>query len=325
MGHEVTGRHRSRAWQVAVLATCVFWNVPADAQEDAKEAETFALVADLGVSADTDGFHAIRTRLGGLTPYENRWKFSGVEAQSMHYTQGAYRQDAVAIMGVYRDQRRDSLVGIDAEAGVARIAGHLRPIGDVTLRLSTTLGTAVDLIASADLVETPKALERAIGYTFFAANAERQFGERLTATALAGWQHFSDGNARAHVRARLIWLAMPDAGITLQLRYRQYSTREADVGGAYFNPEDYRQWLVVAAVRRRAAGWIHSGALGAGQEHLTGATRHASYLVEARSEGPISADVRLVLRASYSRSAGFIDSPDYANRLVGGTLVLPFR
>lgn len=323
------GRHDSRAGQIAFVISLVSWTGAGQAQDVAQDvaqdAKYFALVTDLAVSADTDGLHAVRTRVGGLYPYANPWSFAGAEAQSVHYTQGNYRQNVAAILGVYRDQRRDTLAGVDAEVGVARVAGHLRPIGDVTLRLSTTLGTAVDMIASADLVETPKALIRGIGYTFVATNAEHQFGERLTATALVGWQHFSDGNARAHLRARLIWLAIPEAGITLQLRYRQYSTREADVGGAYFNPEDYRQWLAVTAIRKRYAGWIYSGALGAGQEYSTGAGSHASYLAEARGEGPIAGDIRLVLRASYSRSAGFIDSPDYAYRLVGGTLVLPFR
>lgn len=315
------GRNGGAAVQIAAVATYIAWAGAAAAQD----APYFAPVTDVVVATDTDGFHASRARAGGLYPYANPWSYAGAAAQSTHYTQGDFRKDVAGVLGLYRDQRRDTLAGVDVEAGVARVSGHLRPIGQATWRLIPAPGTAVDLTASADLVETPKALDRGIGYTFVAAGVEQQFGERFTATGLAGWQSFSDGNARAHLRARLIWLALPEEGITLQLRYRQYSTREADVGGAYFNPDDYRQWLGVAAIRKRYAGWVFSGALGAGQEQSTGVGSHPSYLAEASCEGPIAGNVRLVLHAGYYRSAGFIDSPDYAYRLVGATLVLPFR
>ncbi len=290
------------------------------------EEETFvAPMADFSVGSDSDGFKSLRLRLSVLPSYANTWSHSGAVIQSTRYEQGDFRKDVAAVLGIYRDQRRDTLAGVDVEAGVARVAGHLRPVGEMNLRLSTSLNTSVDLIASADLVETPKALERGTAYTFAAASFEQRLSERFTFTGLAGWQHFTDGNSRPHVRARLIWLAIPDAGITLQLRYRQYWSRELDVGGAYFNPQDYRQWLGVVAMRKRHAGWIYSGALGAGQENSTGAGSHPAYLAEARAEGPLGPNARLVLRAAYNRSAGFIDSPDYASRVIGGSVVIPFR
>lgn len=290
----------------------------------AEEAPVFAPVADAVVTSDTDGFHSLRLRATGLYPYDNQWRFSGVALQTAQYGQDNFRKNVAGVLGIYRDQRRDTLAGVDAELGLVRVSGHLRPVGDVTLRMTTTLGSAVDLIASADLVETPIALERGVGYTFVAANIEQQLTEHFTVTALAGLQTFSDGNARTHLRARLIWLADPENGITLQLRYRQFSTRDTDVGGAYFNPAQYRQWLGVAAIRRRYAGWIVTGAMGAGQEHSTGTGSRASYLGEASAEGTITENVRLLLRASYSRSAGFIDSDNYAYRRGSATLVMPF-
>ncbi len=314
-------RRMAGAWRAVAVTACMAWAGAATAADEPR----LALSTNLDLAADTDDFRILRVRAGGLYQYLNPWSFSGAKVQSTHYTQGAFRRDVAALLGRYRDQRRDTLAGVDIEAGVARVSGHLRPVGDATLRLATTLGTAVDLIASADLVETPKALERGIGYTFLAANVEHPFGERLTATALAGWQHFSDGNARAHFRARLIWLAIPEQGVTMQLRYRQYATREANVGGAYFNPDEYRQWLGVVAIRKRHAGWVFSGALGAGREDASASGSRPSYLVEARGEGPITGDVRLAPHAGYSRSVGFIASPDYAYRSAGATLLLPFR
>lgn len=291
----------------------------------AEEENYVAPVADITTGSDSEGFHSLRLRLGALPFYDNNWSHSGAVVQATRYSQGEFRKDVAAVLGIYRDQRRDTLAGVDVEAGVARVSGHLRPVGEMTLRLSTSLSTAVDLNVSADLVETPRALERGTAYTFVAASLEQRLSERFTFTGLTGWQQFTDGNARPHLRARLIWLAAPDAGITLQLRYRQYWSREPAAGGAYFNPEDYRQWLGVVAVRKRYAGWIYSGAIGAGQENSTGAGSHPAYLVEARAEGPLGPDARLVVRATYNRSAGFIDSPDYASRQIGASLVLPFR
>jgi hypothetical protein len=291
----------------------------------AEDATTLAPITDISIASDSDGFHARRWRVGALSSYANPWSYAGAVVQSTHYAQGDFGKDVAGVLGVYRDQRRDTLAGVDVEAGVARVSGHLRAVGDATLRMTTTLGTAFDLNASADLVETRKALDRAIAFTFLAAGVEQQFGERFTFTGLAGWQHFSDGNSRPQLRARLIWLAVPEAGITLQLRYKQYWSRQADVGGAYFNPEDYQQWLGVVAIRKRVAGWIVSGAIGAGQEFSSGAGSHASYLAEARAEGPLAGDARLVLRAGYYRSAGFTNDPDYAYRLAGAALVVPFR
>lgn len=306
---------------LASVATCAAWTGTAHAQEAAAPAASAAL----DLASDTDGFRAYRARAGGLFRYDNPWSYAGVTAQSSWYRQDSFRAEAPAVLGVYRDQRRDTLAGVDIEAGVTRVSGRLRPIGDATWRLTPSSSTAVDLLASADLVETPKALERGIGHAFLATGVELKMSERLTATALAGYQPFTDGNARTHLRGRLIWLAVPEQGVTLQLRYKQYDTKDLDVDGAYFNPERYRQWLAVAALRKRHAGWIFSGALGAGQEHSAGADSRGSYLAEVRAEGPIVDDIRLVVRAGYYRAAGFIDDPGYSYRSIGASIVVPLR
>lgn len=307
---------------VACAALLGAWPFAAPATEEPPAA--FAPLVDFAVSADTDGFHASRSRLGELR-YDNPWSYAGVLVQSTRYTQGRFAREVPAVLAAYRDQRRDTLAGVEAEAGVVNVNGHARPIGDVTLRLSKTLGTAVELIASADVVETRKALERGIGHAFLAAGFEHALTERFTAIVLAGWQAFTDGNARPHLRARLVWLAVPEQGVTLQLRYRQYASRDEDVEGAYFNPERYRQWLGVAAIRKRLDGWIYSGALGAGREQLAPGGSRPSYLAEIRAEGPLAGDARLVMRAAYNRSAGYVDAADYAYRQLGLTVLVPLR
>ncbi|MES3021206.1 MAG: hypothetical protein V4857_06430 [Pseudomonadota bacterium] len=294
--------------------------------QEAPEERLIAPMGGLTMSSDSDGFDSLRTRAGVLYPYANPWRYSGVAVQSTRYAQGDFRNTVGGVVGFYRDQRRDTLAGVDVEAGVVRVANKLRPVGDASWRFVPASGTAIDLMASAELVETRKALERGIGTVFVGAGVERQFSPRFTATGLAGWQTFNDGNARNHLRARLIWLAIPDDGVTLQLRLRHFGSRKADVDGAYFNPEKYRQWLGVAAIRKRSAGWYYSAALGAGREQTEGLGSRASYLAEARAETTIMRDSKLVLHGGYYRSAaGVVDNPNYAYRQFGASLVVPLH
>jgi len=291
----------------------------------AQDATTTAPFAEAQFVSDNANFRAMRLRAGALIPYDNPWHYAGVAAQTSRYWQDGYRKEAEAILGSYRDQRRDTLAGIQLEAGAARVSGHLRAIGDATWRFVPAPGVAIDAIAAADLVETPLALDRGIGHTFAALGIERQLGDRFTMTGLAGRQWFTDGNARNHLRARLIALVLPEEGVTLQLRYRQYDSMKDDVGGAYFNPDHYQQWLGVAAIRKRYAGWMFQGELGSGQERSTGGPSRAARHVEARAEGPLFGTARLVLRAGYERSAGFIDATGYSYRIVAAELQVPLR
>jgi hypothetical protein len=290
---------------------------------DAEEPAVVAPLAGMDLTLDTDEFRSARLRAGAYHSYDNPWSFAGVAVDATRYSQGDYRRDAAAVIALYRDQRRDTLAGIDIAAGVARVAGHLRPIGEAGWRVIPGPATAIDLILSADLVETRPALERGIGTVFVAASAEQQLGPRLTVTGLAGWQSFSDGNDRVHARARLIWLAVPEHGVTLQARYRHYASHTADVGGAYFNPARHQQLLGVVAVRKRHAGWVFSAALGAGGERSAGSGSEPSYVAEARAEGPIGAHARLVLRAGYERAQGYAASSDYGHGSLGVAVVVP--
>jgi len=290
------------------------------------QAQTVAGIANVVGETDADRFSAIRLRAGGLFDYQSPWRYFGVAAQENFYSQSGWHENAHAVLGFWRDQNRDTLAGVNVEAGVVQVAGHTRPIGDMTWSLRPMIDTTVELLGAAGLVETQPAIEQGIGYTFWGVSVEQKLSERVTAIALAGYQPFTDGNARAHVRARLIWDAFPDEGVNLQARWRYYRDSETDVGGLYFNPENYNQWLGLVGFRKRLAGWTTSGAVGAGQERIQngGTTTQPTYLAELRAEGPIAGDARLTVNAAYNRSAGFSNSPDYWWGLVSVTLIVPF-
>lgn len=287
-------------------------------------AQSPAALGNVDIASDTDGFHASRVRVGGLYPYASYLDYYGVAVQTTHYSQGAWSRDAGGIVGVWRKQDRATLAGINAEAGVVQVAGHTRGVGDVSWDLRPAPNTGIELIAAGDVVATQKAIERGIAYGFLAASVEQTFAERFTLVGLAGYQPFTDGNGRTHLRARAIWQVAPDYGVNLQLRWRGYESSKSDVDRAYFNPDRYRQWQGAVAMRRRFGSWIWSGSVGAGRETINGTDTHPVRVAEIRGEGALTDRVRLALYAVYSRSTGYVDAPDYAYRQVGVTLIYPF-
>ena len=277
---------------------------------------------DVSTTADADQFHSFRVREGVFLRYDSPYQYMGVAAQATRYRQRGWNGDAPAALLLWRKQRRDTLAGTIAEAGIVRVNGRARVIGDATWDLRPNPRTGVELIAAGDLVETQRAIERAIAYSFVAASAERDITPRFTAIALAGRQHFTDGNDRLHVRGRLIWMLVPQQGISAQIRYRQFRSSAADVGGAYFNPRSYRQFDAGVFIRKRHAGWVYSGGIAPGRENVRDA-RRTTAAIDARAEGPLWNDARIVVNASYNRSAGFAIAERYWYGVAGVSIVVP--
>jgi hypothetical protein len=283
-----------------------------------------AATGDVSVSGDSEQFHALRLRTGALFRFASPFQYAGVVAQTTHYNQSDWHRDAPAVLFVWRKQQRDTLAGTIAEAGLVHVAGRTRLIGDATWSLRPAAHTGIELLAAGDLVETQRALDRAIAHNFVGISAEQQLSERVTVIGLAGYQHFTDGNSRVHLRGRLIWLLVPEQGITAQLRVRQYQSQQLDVDDAYFNPGRYREWQAALAMRKRIAGWLWSGTLAAGRETIDGGGPHTTKLAEVRAEGTLFKDAHLVVHASYNRSAGFAAADGYWYRVVGVNVIVPF-
>ena len=283
-----------------------------------------ALLGDVSSSGDAEHFHALRLRAGDLFHYVSPFDYAGAAAQTTHYAQDGWRDDAPAVLLLWRRQDRATLAGTVGEAGVVRVAGRNRLIGDATWSLRPQKRTGLELLLAGDLVETRGALENATAYTFAGASVEREVTPRFTLIGLAGYQRFTDHNDRLHLRARAIWMLVPEHGISAQLRWRQYESGQVDVGGAYFNPRHYREWQGGLAIRKRHLGWIWSGTLAAGREQVDGDRWNTTALAQVRAEGALPRGLRLVAHASYDRSAGFAAGQGYWYRVVGVNVVVPF-
>ena len=283
-----------------------------------------AVLGDVSASGDADHFGALHLRTGGLIGYASPFRYAGLALQTTHYTQSGWHSDAPAVLFLWRNQKRDTLAGTIAEAGVVRIEGRTRVIGDATWSLRPNAHTGFELLAASGLVETRRALENATAHTFLGVSAERQLGERFTAIGLAGQQRFTDGNERVHLRARLIWLLVPDQGLSAQVRWRQFRSSKLDVGDAYFDPRRYREWQAGLVMRKRHAGWIWSGTIGAGREAVDGNDERTTALADVRAEGPLGKGAHLIVNASYNRSAGYGIAERYWYRAIGVTVMVPF-
>jgi len=290
----------------------------------AESADQVAAVAQVGFADDADGFNAAQVRAGALFDYASELRHAGVALQNTHYSTGGWSTDAPAIIGVYRDQRRDTLEGVRAEGGLVQVSGHTRVVGDATWSHRPRQTTGVELILAGDLVGTRQALEEGIAYGLAGASIEQQFGHRFTGVAMAGWQPFTDGNSRTLLRARMIWSLLPDQGLSAQLRWRQYSSSDADVDGAYFNPDRYRTWDAVLSLRRRVSAWTLAGLAGGGQERVEDGSWQSTGVAEVRAEGPLSRDMRLAVNAAYSNAAGFANSPNYWYGSASISVIIPF-
>ena len=286
-------------------------------------AQTAAL-GEVSASGDADHFGALHLRAGALTGYTSPFQYAGIALQTTRYTQSGWHRDAPAVLFLWRNQKRDTLAGTIAEAGVVRIERRTRVIGDATWSLRPNAHTGFELLAASGLVETRRALENATAHTFLGVSAERQLGQRFTLIGLAGHQRFTDGNERLHLRARLIWLLVPEQGISAQLRWRQFRSNQLDVGGAYFNPQRYREWQAGLVMRKHRAGWTWYGTVAAGREAIERDNGRPTALAEVRTEGPLGKRAHLVLNASYNRSAGFGLAERYWYRVIGVTVMVPF-
>ena len=279
------------------------------------------------VETDADHFTSLRLRAAGLTEFTSSLEYRGVAALETRYSQSGWSRNVAGVTLLWRNQDPKTLAGINAEIGAVKVAGHLRPIGDVTWSLRPAPETGIELIAAAGLVETQQAIKEGIGHTFLGASLEQQLAPRLTAIGLVASQQFTDGNRRTHIRGRLIWDMLPEQGVNLQARWRGFRSSQDGIAGAYFDPARYAQWLLMAGFRKRYSGWLATGGLGAGREtiHDGGTVNHPAYLAELRAEKSIAGDAFVSVQTQYLRSAGFSNSPDYWFATFGVSLIVPFK
>lgn len=182
---------------------------------------------------------------------------------------------------------------------------------------------SVEVFINRDWVETRNALDNGIDFTFAGAALEQGIGEYVTLVGTAAHQDFSDGNHRNHARLRLIVQPRLDLGLTLQARYRMYTSGTSDIAGAYFNPDRYSEAMLALGWRKRVRGWMTSLTAGLGQQRVAGAAHTPTRLLEVGLQSPPSSKQSVRMHAGVNRSASF-GGPDYTYRYAQAEWIVGF-
>ncbi|GAB2500801.1 hypothetical protein GCM10027266_19100 [Arenimonas alkanexedens] len=260
-----------------------------------------ALRPELFASSDSDGNRGLRTALGWDVQRQDIEHWWGFKAERARFSGEGWREADerlfVRAAGSQGHWRWKAEAGTDGDD----LLGSASLYSDEARRK--------EFFVERDVLETREGLRLGRVHTFAGAALDWPITDRWSASGLAGLQDFGDDNLRRHLRANLVYALVPELGLSLQLRLRQFNDsdpRELD----YFAPGRYSQALGVVSLRRFVGGYQWRVTAGAGRQSFTGAASQASRLVELDFQTPQN-------RGHYLRaSAGFSDAP--ANSGTGG-------
>ena len=273
-------------------------------------------------ASDSEGFDTQRVGLAYLPAFAGRDALGGVRYAASRFAIDDWRRHAQQLSGVYRRIDPASTDGVQLDAGYSRQGGHGLLTIDAGYRTALAAGSAVELFINRDWVETRRALDDGVSFTFAGAALEQALGQHVTVVGVAGYQDFSDGNHRQHGRAKLIVQPLLELGLTLQARYRVYHS-DADLPRTYFNPQRYDESMLAVGWRKRFEGWMASLTAGVGRQRVGGAERTPTRLLEAGLESPTRASQSLRLRAGLNKNASF-GGPDYTYRYAQAEWLIGF-
>jgi hypothetical protein len=256
----------------------------------------------LDASRDTDGFSAVHSRAGLLWRHESINRFSGVHVGADNFRQHGWSRHGVSLLGVYRDVERETGEGLSLQAGMSRLGDDLRAVGELTWNKRFSAATGMELLGNRSFVETRLGLEQATMSNFLAISGDHTIGDRLTLAGLAGVQAYSDNNTRAHLRARGIWLLVPEQGFAVEARVRAYDSSRPG-RAAYFNPERYLRGEVGLRLRRSIGDWRVLAEAGAGSEDISDSARKGTGYATLRLQRSFANDMTFAILMTSQRSS----------------------
>ena len=288
-------------------------------------AEPWAAGGGYVQSHDSEGFSSRRLSAEGIASYQHLDNRIGLRYTDHQFSQGDWQRSGQQLRLVARRTNRKTTDGWNTELGWLQQSTHQRVILDSSYRHTFSGGSALEVFANRDIVETRTALNQGVYFNFAGASVDVPVHPHVTLVGLAGYQGFSDDNQRRHVRGRIIWQPSLDLGLTLQLRYRWFDNSKLDVGRAYFNPERYQESMMAIGWRQRMGDWRNTVTAGLGSQQIAAEVATPTQLLELSSETHLER-YALRLRAGYTRAAGptATNDPDYWYRYLLGELVLPF-
>ena len=275
------------------------------------------------VSKDNEDFYTQRIGVEYLPRFQHGDSLTGVRYTEHYYRQGDWSRNGEQVTVIHRDIDPATANGWQLDAGAFQQGGHAMLTLDGNYRKPLADRTALEVFVDREWVETQVALNNGVNFTFAGAGVEQGLGEHVTVIGLAGYQDFNDGNSRTHGRVRVIYQPDLDLGLTLQARYRVYTSSKDDVGGAYFNPDRYDETMLAVTYRKRFMRWTGYAIAGAGRQHIAEDPWTPTRLYEVSVQSPPVHAFSFRARAGYNQSANF-NGPDYRYHYVMGELIIGF-
>ena len=281
-----------------------------------------AVQPEFQFSNDTDQFEIGKLRLSFLPSYSDGWNYWRISTQTSRFRQAGWQVQGRQI-GLGLKRTSPNGVGFESNLYLNDIANHQSVSTDNRLGWRVGRSSLAEISLVRDVVESKAGLLSGRHYLAVAGSLETQWSRDWSSVGQLSKTHFSDGNDRLAVKAKLIYDLVPDYGITTQLWYQNY--RDDDLvrsNGAYFNPSRYQETLAVLGIRRTLDQLVLKARLGAGTQRVqeTGASRSqfADLVLESRS------GQRMYFRTilGYKLSAG-VSAEDYRYRYITQELVIP--
>ena len=275
------------------------------------------------VSKDNEDFYTQRIGVEYVPQLRHGDSLTGVRYTEHYYQQGDWSRNGEQVTVMHRDIDPATANGWQLDAGAFQQGGHAMLTLDGNYRRPLAERTALELFVDREWVETQPALNKGVNFTFAGGVVEQGLGQHVTVLGIAGYQDFNDGYARTHGRFRVIYQPDLDLGLTLQARYRVYTSSRDDVGGAYFNPDRYDETMLAVTYRQRFMRWTAYAIAGAGRQHVAEDPWTPTRLYEASVQSPPVHAYSFRARAGYNQSANF-NGPDYRYHYVQGELIIGF-
>jgi hypothetical protein len=319
MGHKMKSILKTPALLGAMICATLTSNVV-----QAQTNESWGLISPtISTYSDNDQFKAVKAGIGLLPLYKDGQHFTGIQALHHSYEQYEWKKDASQVSLVSESINPKNGLGHKVNLGVNQLGNHTLVNADMNYALSLREGTNAELFYNRDWVETRRSLDNGIKYDYYGGSLEQRLSEKWTVIGLLGQHSFSDNNTRNHVRGKLIYDLLPDQGINLQLRHRQYRNSQQEQNGNYFNPNKYEEQMVAVAMRQRVQSWMLSGLIGVGRQKVDDTPRTSTHLYELEANSPITKSIVFRSKLGYGQSATF-NGPDYKFRYFNTSLVFKF-
>lgn len=281
--------------------TVVVWLMVSFMTPAAAEQTAMALRPEAFFSSDADGNVVWKSSLGWDWRHRDREHWMGIDLQHARFSGEGWSHAEERLYARAAGTLGSAALSDESWRWHARIGsnGHTA-LGSMSL--NTEGPNRRELFFEREALETRAGVERRQMYNFLGAALDHPFDARLSGTALAGWQTFGDGNERLHLRANLVFAALPEQGLSLQVRTRYSHNSEPYLGG-YYSPGWYGEALGVIAMRRVVHGYSWRAVAGLGRQRSADEHWKRARLLEFGFESPRwrRSSVRLI--------AGYTDTP----------------